>query len=247
LLARLTASPPDPGGWVPERPLPPPSAARPSRTGWGDLRVVPTRRAVGGLALVLAVAVVVALLLAWQARPSALAAPRVHRTPPAVAVPTGGAVVSVSRPPEVVVHVVGAVRHPGLVRLPGGSRVADAVDAAGGLSAGARAASVNLARPVVDGEQLVVQRRGRPPILSAPAAGAAGPAAPAGSSAGVPVDLNTATLEALDGLPGIGPVLAQRILDWRSAHGRFATVDELGEVSGIGEATLGDLRPLVRV
>jgi competence protein ComEA len=79
---------------------------------------------------------------------------------------------------------------------------------------------------------------GAPPGAAAPGGGAA---------AGAPVDLNTATLESLDGLPGIGPVLAQRILDWRSQHSRFSSVDELGEVSGIGEATLSDLRPLVVV
>ena len=146
-----------------------------------------------------------------------------------------------------VVHVVGAVHRPGLVRLPAGSRVSDAVAAAGGTTAAARAASVNLARVLVDGEQVVVQSRNGPPVVAAPGtvagAGAAGGApGPAG-----PVDLNSATLEALDGLPGIGPVLAQRILDWRAAHGRFSSVDELGEVSGIGEATLADLRPAVTV
>ena len=140
--------------------------------------------------------------------------------------------------------MVGAVHRPGLVRLPAGSRVADAVDAAGGPTDAARLASVNLARPAVDGEQVVVQRRGRPSVLGAPAVSA--PAAGAGPRRR-PVDLNTATLEALDGLPGIGPVLAQRILDWRTAHGRFSSVDELGEVSGIGEATLADLAPLVVV
>ena len=150
---------------------------------------------------------------------------------------------------EVVVHVVGAVHRPGLVRLPAGSRVADAVRAAGGATASARPASVNLARLLVDGEQLVVQRRGRPPLLAA-GPGITGPVGAATSgTAGptAPVDLNSATLEALDGLPGIGPVLAQRILDWRTANGRFSAVDELGEVSGIGEATLADLRPVVTV
>jgi competence protein ComEA len=147
----------------------------------------------------------------------------------------------------VVVHVVGAVHHPGLVRLPAGSRVVDAVRAAGGVTASARPASVNLARLLIDGEQLVVQRRGSTPVLAVP-----GPAGPVGSvgatnAPSAPVDLNSATLASLDALPGIGPVLAQRILDWRTAHGRFSSVDELGEVSGIGEATLADLRPVVTV
>jgi competence protein ComEA len=212
-------------------------------------------RAVLGVAAVLAMAVLVALLLVWRAQPSAEAAPAVHRSLPASAggsgmTPTAAAAstVAVSRPaPEVVVHVVGAVHRPGLVRLPAGSRVVDAVRAAGGTTASARPASVNLARLLVDGEQLVVQRRGSQPLTAAPGppgeVGSAG-ATPAPSA---PVDLNSATLAALDGLPGIGPVLAQRILDWRTAHGRFSSVDELGEVSGIGEATLADLRPVVTV
>jgi len=148
--------------------------------------------------------------------------------------------------------VVGAVRDPGVVELAPGSRVTDAVEAAGGVTRRAAVASINLARPVLDGEQVVVLRRGDPGSLVAPApsVGAASPggAVPGGSGPVVgPVDLNSATLEQLDNLPGIGPVLAQRILDWRTTNGRFSTVEELGEVSGIGEATLGDLRPLVRV
>jgi competence protein ComEA len=197
---------------------------------------------------VVVVAVLVALVVVWQAQPAAQAAPRVRRELPSPSPPGGPAGDRSASPSggaaaEVVVHVVGAVHRPGLVRLPSGARVADAVDAAGGATAAARLASVNLARVVVDGEQVVVQRRGRPAVLGAPAVGA--PATGAGPAA--PVDLNTATLDALDGLPGIGPVLAQRILDWRTAHGRFSSVDELGEVSGIGEATLSDLAPLVVV
>jgi competence protein ComEA len=124
--------------------------------------------------------------------------------------------------------------------------VEDAVDASGGMTSRARAASVNLARLLVDGEQLVVLRRGDPaagvPGVASVGATVVGPGAP-----GAPVDLNSATLEQLDALPGIGPVLAQRILEWRAAHGRFTSVDELGEVSGIGEATLAELRPAVTV
>lgn len=268
MLARL-ATAPQQRGWVPGPPGPsarqparPPRSGRPltdPTPGW-RLRWVPSRRSAGGLALVLVLAALVALLMVWQARPAAQAAPQVRRLPSAAG-PTAAVTPVVagraSQPPVataspgVVVHVVGAVRRPGLVRLPGGSRVADAVAAAGGLAPGARAASVNLARPLVDGEQLLVQRRGRPPIPAAPgAATGASPAAagaPPGAPAGAPVNINTATLEQLDGLPGIGPVLAQRILDWRASNGRFSAVDELGEVSGIGEATLGDLRPLVTV
>ena len=237
-------SPSASSGWVPQRPPEPLPDPRPAA------RWVPTGRAVGGLAAVVVVAVLVALVLVWQAQPAAQAAPRVRRelpSPTTSGLPAGGAT---SPAPgvaaELVVHVVGAVHRPGLVRLPGGARVADAVEAAGGATAAARLASVNLARPVVDGEQVVVQRRGRPDVLGAPAGGAP-PAVLRSTGPAAPVDLNTATLDSLDGLPGIGPVLAQRILDWRTAHGRFSSVDELGEVSGIGEATLSDLAPLVVV
>jgi competence protein ComEA len=262
LLARLGTSPrragPVPGvegGWVPQRPS---ALAGPLGVRWA-----PARRAVIGLAVVLLVAVLVAVLLVWRAQPSAEAAPVVRRsgavgttatTPVATPVAASeNTAPGAPAPAEVVVHVVGAVHRPGLVHLPVGSRVADAVAAAGGTTAGARAASVNLARLLVDGEQLVVQRRGRAPLVPAPGAAApavssgAGAGAGAGSAPSGPVDLNSATQEALDALPGIGPVLAQRILEWRTAHGRFSSVDELGEVSGIGEATLADLRPVVTV
>jgi competence protein ComEA len=138
---------------------------------------------------------------------------------------------------EVVVHVIGEVRRPGIVTLPAGSRVSDAVEAAGGLRRGGSSGGLNLARALVDGEQVVVG-----PDAPAEPARAAGPASP-----GSPLDLNSATLEQLDGLPGVGPVLAGRILDWRTAHGRFAAVDQLREVSGIGARTFEQLAPLVRV
>jgi competence protein ComEA len=154
----------------------------------------------------------------------------------------------------VVVHVVGQVRHAGVVRLPAGARVEQALEAAGGATARADLVRVNLARPVVDGEQIVVPKPGEPIVgaAAAPGIGSGGSTGATGSSQGPaspqsPVDLNTATLVQLDGLPGVGPVLAQRILDWRSQNGRFSTVDELGEVSGIGDKVLERLRPLVRV
>ena len=145
----------------------------------------------------------------------------------------------------VVVHVVGRVRHPGVRQLPIGSRVADAVEAAGGATGKADVSALNLARVLVDGEQVRVPAVGDPvaPVTSSGPAGAGG--AGAGGSAGAPVPLNTADVAALDTLPGVGPVLAQRILDWRTAHGRFTSIDELGEVSGIGEKLLAQLSPLV--
>ena len=211
---------------------------------------MPARRAVVGVAVVLLIAVLVAVLLVWQAQPSAEAAPVLRRGGAAQPVAGRGGDREPERhgraPAEVVVHVVGAVHRPGLVRLPVGSRVSDAVAAAGGTTAAARAASVNLARVLVDGEQVVVQSRNGPPVVAAPGA-VAGAARRGRRRRPVRSTSTRATLEALDGLPGIGPVLAQRILDWRAAHGRFSTVDELGEVSGIGEATLADLRPAVTV
>ncbi|MBM6404651.1 helix-hairpin-helix domain-containing protein [Phycicoccus sp. CSK15P-2] len=145
--------------------------------------------------------------------------------------------------PDVVVHVVGQVARPGVLHLPVGARVADAVEAAGGATRSADLAAVNLARPLVDGEQVRVPKPGEV-VAAAP-----GGDAPAGGGAATPggglVPLNTADLTALDALPGIGPVLAQRIVDWRTEHGRFTTVDELAEVSGIGEKLLSRLRPLV--
>jgi competence protein ComEA len=137
----------------------------------------------------------------------------------------------------VVVQVIGQVRHPGLVSVPAGSRVADAVQAAGGLSRGGSTGGLNLARPVVDGEQIVVS----PDATTAPTT-ASGVAPDS-----VVVDLNAATVSDLDALPGVGPVMAGRILDWRTAHGRFSTVDQLREVSGIGARTFERLKPHVRV
>lgn len=141
----------------------------------------------------------------------------------------------------VVVHVLGDVRRPGLVTLPLGSRVADAVDAAGGLRRGGSTGGLNLARTLVDGEQVVVSRDAVAAPVSGSSAGSGG-----GAAAG-PVDLNSADAAALDSLPGVGPVLAERILAWRTEHGRFASVDQLREVAGIGARTFERLAPLVRV
>jgi competence protein ComEA len=137
-----------------------------------------------------------------------------------------------------VIDVAGAVRRPGLYRLRSGSRIDDAIAAAGGVTAKAQLDAVNLAAPVADGEQVVVPGRG---AVGAPAAGA--PAA--GSSPSAPLDLNTATAEQLDSLPGIGPVTAQKILDFRQQHGAFHSVAELEGVPGIGPGRLAQLKGLV--
>jgi competence protein ComEA len=155
------------------------------------------------------------------------------------AAPLAPATLTAERPParHVVVHVVGAVRSPGLYRLAEGSRIADAIGKAGGPRAKAALELVNLAAPVADGQQVVVPIRGK--TVTAPAG------APAPGLAGGKVQLNSATLEQLDALPGIGPVTAQRILDYRTANGAFSSVDELDAVPGIGPARLEQLKPLV--
>jgi len=152
---------------------------------------------------------------------------------------------------ELVVHVVGQVARPGLVRLRQGARVADAIVAAGGARAGADVAALNLARLVVDGEQIRVPRPGESPVAAGAGGGGgsagAGAVGGSGTSGGAspPVSLNSADVATLDTLPGVGPVLAQRIVDWRTEHGRFTSVDELGEVSGIGDKLMAQLRPKV--
>ena len=146
-----------------------------------------------------------------------------------------GAAAEVGTAP-LLVHVLGAVARPGLVELSAGARVVDAVAAAGGFTAEADPAGVNLARPVVDGEQLVVLAVGQAPPPAA--GGASGGTGPSGDGL---VHLNTADVAALDTLPRIGPALAQRIIDWREANGPFTSVDQLSEVTGIGDAIFAGL------
>jgi competence protein ComEA len=140
--------------------------------------------------------------------------------------------------PRLIVHVVGAVRKPGLYRLTHGSRIADALRRAGGATRRADLSLVNLAAPLSDGTQVVVPRR-------APAAVAGEAGTPAAGTPSGPVHLNTATVEQLDELPGVGPVTAQKIVDWRDQHGAFSSVDDLDAIPGIGPARLEQLRELV--
>jgi competence protein ComEA len=143
------------------------------------------------------------------------------------------------RPHEkIVVHVVGAVRRPGLYAVRDGARIADAVHRAGGTTHRANLEAINLAAPVEDGLQVVVPRQ-------LPPAAAASPGAPGERDAAGPVHLNTASLEQLDELPGVGPVTAQKILDWRESHGAFTSVEDLDAIPGIGPARLEQLRDLV--
>ena len=168
---------------------------------------------------------------------------------PGLSTPTGtsedapsGAPASVATAPsEVVVDVAGAVRRPGVYRLSQGSRITDAIARAGGMTAHAEAASVDLAAPLADGEQVLVPSAAAGATAVAPApAGASG-----GPTASAPVDLNTATAEQLDALPGIGPTTAQKIIDYRQQHGPYTSIDDLDAISGIGPAKIDSLRGLV--
>ncbi len=228
----------------------------PRRSGRGVLvvpevlrlaRWAPSRTAVAGaLAAVLVAVGVFGLRVAWaraESPPSPVgtAPPRTSavRAASDASVPSGAPGSAAPSPAALVVHVVGQVVRPGIVRLPLGSRVVDAVAAAGGARTGADLAAVNLARLVVDGEQIRVPKPGEPFVVGG------SPGAGGTSASAARVSLNSADLASLDTLPGVGPVLAQRIVDWRAEHGRFTSVDELGEVSGIGEKLLAQLRPKV--
>jgi competence protein ComEA len=209
----------------------------------------PGRRGARALAAVAVLVVVVAALLAWRSRPRVDAVAEPPAAVPAASgqaadQPSDGAAgARASGAAGVVVAVAGKVRRPGLVRLPAGSRVADAVQAAGGADAGVDVTMLNPARKVVDGELIVV---GVPPPSGAVAA-AAGTGPAAATAPGAPVNLNTATMAELDSLPGVGPVLAQRILDTRAAQGGFTAVSDLRKVDGIGDARYEQLKDLVVV
>jgi competence protein ComEA len=199
----------------------------------------PGRRGVKVLAVVAAVVVVVVGFLVWRARPRPVVV-----TPPAAT----GVGPSAGQPAPtvsgIVVAVAGRVHRPGLVRLPFGARVADAIEAAGGVLPGTDLGQLNLARKLIDGELLVV---GASPVPG-PAGGAPGAgAAPGAPQPGAPLNLNTATVTDLDALPGVGPVLAQRIVDYRTRNGGFRSVDELRKVEGFGDARLAQLKDLVTV
>ena len=200
--------------------------------------IVLSRRRVllGGLLLVVAL-LVGARFVVRAGTPAGAAAPRIVGSAEATSTDSSaGALVAATT--RLVVYVVGAVRRPGLYRLPQGSRVADAVARAGGVTRKADPAALNLAAPIADGEQVLVPAR--LPVAVAASQGAAVPGAPSG-----PIQLSSATAEQLDSLPGIGPATAQKILDYRAEHGAFRSVEELDEVPGIGPARVEQLRGLV--
>lgn len=158
------------------------------------------------------------------------------------AAPTGAPPITV-----LYVHVLGAVAKPGLYELSSGTRVVDAVAAAGGFTPDANQAGVNLARLLTDGEQLVVPKVGEAPAAGATANGAAGGVGGAGggTAVGAKINLNTATEAELETLPRVGPAMAARIMQWKKANGRFTTIDDLMNVTGIGEKTFEALKDLV--
>ncbi len=212
----------------------PPASATPApgRPGRG------ASRALAALALG---ALLVAGLLTWRSQGGELTPTLVNSGSTAGPASTGGAGPAPSGSPaaEVVVQVAGAVRRPGVLRLPAGARVADAIEAAGGVRNGRSTGALNLARRVVDGEQIVVGAKAGPPPLA--------DGSPTAPTAPVVVDLNLADAAALDTLPGVGPVTAAAILAYRDAHGGFTSVEQLREVDGIGPKTYERLAPLVQV
>ncbi|MER6995042.1 ComEA family DNA-binding protein [Streptomyces sp. NPDC000410] len=214
---------------------------------WVQLRCGLEPRALAALVLVLVVAAGFAVQQFWAGRPEPVHAPElVNEGRPAPEPrpsqgPAPGAPPTDGTGAPIFVDVSGKVRRPGVHRLPAGSRVADALRAAGGVKAGTDLTALNRARVLSDGEQVLVGVV-QPPGAPAPGHGPTGP----GATAPGPVSLNSATVEQLETLPGVGPVLAQHIVDYRTENGGFRSVDELREVNGIGDRRFADLRSLVR-
>jgi len=202
------------------------------------------RRELVGLAVVAVLIVGGAAFWYVRSLPSRVSIATSYAPGPSRAGPVAGPIPSPPGP-EIVVDVAGWVRHPGVYRFHEGDRVIDAIEAAGGARPRADLTSINLAAKLVDGQQIVVYRVGQagPP----PGSTSGGAASGSGSGPGELVNLNTATLDEIEGLPGIGPVLGQKILDYRTQHGPFRTVEDLMNVSGIGDKRFADLKPHVTV
>ncbi|MEI7031287.1 ComEA family DNA-binding protein [Streptomyces pratensis] len=243
------------------------SGARERLPWWVRSRCGLAPRTSAVLSLVLLAAVAFAVFHFWSVRPQPVHAPETVAekgeaavsAPPqdplrsdgtaAAPLPAPGAPQEAAAPGQIVVDVSGKVHRPGVRRLPAGSRVADALRAAGGVRDGIDVTGLNRARVLMDGEQVLV---GLPPgeAVHGPVGGGGGPGA-AGTSGGppppsTPLHLNTATGEQLETLPGVGPVLARHIVDYRTENGGFRSVEELRQVKGIGDRRFADLQPLVR-
>lgn len=219
------------GAWLVERWAP---------EGLRGARVDPGRRGAVTLVAVLVLSAALVSALVWRSRPEA----EPVRPPPVLVAPaTGSAGPSAGPGPSLVVAVTGRVRRPGVVTVAAGARVIDALRAAGGPLPGVDLALLNLARKLADGELVVVGVPG----AATDGAGAGATPGQGAPGAGSAVNLNTATLEQLDGLPGVGPVLAQRILDRRSTDGPFTSVDQLRDVAGIGESKFTQIKDRVTV
>ncbi|GAA5118840.1 helix-hairpin-helix domain-containing protein [Pseudonocardia adelaidensis] len=256
-------APDDEADGIEPHPRPAPNPEPPGRIGavlrrlaptaWRGARVDPGRPGATALALVAAVAAVVAAVGVWFERPRAEPVPDLpaltvsaaETAASAAPVPAAAttAAAPAAPPALLVVNVSGKVHQPGLVEVPEGARVADVLEAAGGALPGVDLSALNLARRVADGEQVAVG------VPAAPdAAPAAAPGTPPPGAGGAPagkVDLNSATIDQLDALPGVGPVTAQRILEWRTRNGRFTRVEQLREIEGIGERRFAQLRDMV--
>ncbi|WP_461015600.1 helix-hairpin-helix domain-containing protein [Streptomyces daliensis] len=237
---------------------------------WLRLRCGVEPKTLAALVVVLLIAVAFGVQHFWEGRPRSVAAPggegiqapsveggsaAGRPSPGASAIASGGATAgaagsaSGATGKRVVVDVSGKVREPGVHRLPAGSRVEDAIEAAGGARRGTDMRGLNRARLLVDGEQIVVggdsRAGGGVGAGSSPAPGSTGATGGAGAASGGTVSLSTATVEQLDTLPGIGPVLAQHIIEYRDQHGGFTSIDQLRDVNGIGERRFADLKPRV--
>jgi competence protein ComEA len=250
---------------VPQEAAAPVAAGPPQPDRAQDLRLLAGRAATFTKEHLATVVVVLLVGVGWtaysllqvRATPVADAAPQVVTPQSSTSAgPSPGATAGTGK--QVVVHVIGAVNTPGVVRLADGSRVADAITAAGGLSAKAAVGELNLAQVLVDGTQLKIGTGKHPGGWirdgssggeggGGGSGGGGGGGGGGGSGSSAKVSLNTATLQQLDTLPGIGPVTAQKILDWRKAHGKFTAITELQEVDGIGPKTYADLAGAVRL
>ncbi len=243
------APPPDPSG-------PPAPASAGDSLDLGAVEDLPAarrfhRRHLAVLVMLVALGLIGGGWSLLRARPVAVASPTevvvsVPATPTTPTIPAGGAASAAPSAAPVVVHVLGAVRRPGLVTLTDRTRVQDAIKAAGGFTDRADPGELNLAQLLVDGQQVVIGNRDKPAGEVRDAGSGPGPD-PSTPSGGTALDLNRATEAQLEELPGVGPVMAGKIVAWRTEHSRFSRVEELQEVDGVGPKTYAQLAPHVRV